>query len=98
MVAFIFDESPRWSSREPTGKQSAESVLIAEVASEAVQRAYQPVRCRDVGWSGFFCTLLKGAGHGGEDFAAVIAGHQVAAGAEVRVAVGEAGRQLAGGG
>ena len=48
--------------------------------------------------SGFFCVLLKGAGHGGEDFARVIAGHQVAAGAKVRLAVRNAGRQLAGDG
>ncbi len=67
-------------------------------ANKAFQRAYQPVRCRDVGWSGFSCILIKGAGHGGKDFADVVAGHQVAARAEVGLAVGEAVGELAGGG
>jgi hypothetical protein len=48
--------------------------------------------------SGLFCVLLKGAGHGRKDFASMIAGHQVAARTEVRLAVGKAGRQLAGDG
>ena len=37
-----------------------------------------------------FSVLLKGAGHGGKDFADVIAGHQVATGPEVRLAPGKA--------
>ena len=48
--------------------------------------------------SGFLYVLFKGASHCGKDLAGVIAGHQVAAGAEVRMAVRDPGGQLAGGG
>ena len=45
-----------------------------------------------------FSVLLKGAGQGGKDSGRVIAGHQVAAGAEVGLAVRKAASQLARGG
>jgi hypothetical protein len=46
--------------------------------------------------SAFFTVLLKGARQGAKDLSGVIAGHQVAAVPEVRLATGKARRDLAG--